>query len=238
MPILAAADLIIQLLFVMHAIRTGRDRYWIWIIVFFPVIGCIIYFLSECCPDIIENARKHKNQKRLQSIAYLEGQHAHSPSIFNRKKLAEAYVNSGRFDEAISLYLKCLDGIYNNDIAILEGLSCAYFFRSDYENAKIYLWKLREIQSNWGNSQFDLLLARAYEESGEIEKALSFYAELSKTYPGEEARCRYGLLLKKTGRSNEADQIFNDILKSEKVAPAHYLKAQRNWINIAKTESI
>ncbi len=236
MPVLAAMDIVLQLLFVMHAIRTGRDRYWIWIIIFFPGIGCIIYFLCECAPEILVNVRQNRNRKRQQSIEYLEDQLAHSPSVINRKKLAEAYVNSGRFDEAIALYLKSLDGIYSDDPAILEGLSCAYFFKGDYENAKIHLHKWREIQTSRGNTQFDLLLARAYEESGELDRALQSYATLSKTYPGEEVRCRQGLLLKKLGRRDEADQVFQTILQSEKVAPAHYLKAQQNWIKIARSE--
>ncbi len=44
---LATMLLIVQILFIIHALKTGRDWWWVLIILFFPVIGCVVYFALE-----------------------------------------------------------------------------------------------------------------------------------------------------------------------------------------------
>jgi len=79
-----------------------------------------------------------------------------------------------------------------------------------------------------------LLLARVYEELGETDKALEEYAALERTFAGEEARCRYALLLKKTGNRDEARRIFNEIVKSVRLSPKFHQQAQKKWVGISK----
>ena len=41
MPLLIALTVIIQICFVVHALRTGRPTYWVFIIMAAPVTGCV-----------------------------------------------------------------------------------------------------------------------------------------------------------------------------------------------------
>ncbi len=129
-----------------------------------------------------------------------------------------------------------MQGMYENDISMMEGLCCAYYFKKDLPEAGKHLEKLLEISPDRKNGEFGLLYAKTLEESGDIDGALKFYAGLEKSFSGEEARCRYALLLKKTGKAEEAGKLFDTILKNARLSPKFYVRAQKKWIDIAKKE--
>src|SRR5699024_11430488 len=41
----------LEMLCCIHAYRTGQERYWIFIIFCFPVIGCVAYFVMVMLPE-------------------------------------------------------------------------------------------------------------------------------------------------------------------------------------------
>ena len=53
--------------------------------------------------------------------------------------------------------------------------------------------------------------------------------------PGEEARCRYGLLLQRLGQVDEARAMFEAVITSVETAPKTYFRAQRDWYQVAKS---
>lgn len=243
MPLLGVLSLLFQVYFVVHALKTGRDRFWVYIIIIFPGVGCLVYFFVEFLPELQHNPAARKAGSKIVNIAdpgrelrRLKEQLEISDSIKNRKLLAEGYINAGFFDEAISLYKSCLEGLYENDPYIWEGLSCAYFFKGNFEEAKKYLYKLKEMRGENQSQEFDLLLARTLEESGDTDGALKEYDLLVKRFSGEEARCRYALLLKKLGKPGDAEHIFREIVKNARLSPKYYKKVQKKWIAIAKKE--
>ena len=81
-----------------------------------------------------------------------------------------------------------------------------------------------------------LLYARAVEAEGDMAKALSEYATLSEYYPGAEAGVRYARLLNKSDQRPLAQQTLKALLDRAKFAPAHYRKAQREWLDEAHRE--
>ena len=42
----------VQIAFAVHVIRTGRQIFWIFLIVFVPLIGCLVYFFAEIMPEL------------------------------------------------------------------------------------------------------------------------------------------------------------------------------------------
>jgi hypothetical protein len=81
-----------------------------------------------------------------------------------------------------------------------------------------------------------LLYARAVEAEGDLAKALSEYATLAEYYPGAEAGVRYARLLKKSDQGPLAQQTLKALLDRARYAPAHYRKAQREWLDEAHRE--
>ena len=80
-----------------------------------------------------------------------------------------------------------------------------------------------------------MLYARAREGLGELDLAAVEYESLTGYYPGEEARCRYGLLLQRQGQVDEARAVFESVVASVETAPKPYFRAQRDWYQVAKS---
>ena len=69
-----------------------------------------------------------------------------------------------------------------------------------------------------------------------VDEALHEYAALAPGYPGAEARLRHALLLKRLGKLDDARRILKDLLDGGKLAPAHYRRAQAQWLDRARRE--
>lgn len=49
-----------QVLFAIHVIRTGRNNYWLYLILMVPGMGCFIYFLVEVLPEVLHGTTGRK----------------------------------------------------------------------------------------------------------------------------------------------------------------------------------
>ena len=90
MPVLAALEILIKVYFGIHVVKTGRDRYWLWIIIFFPGIGSLIYFFAEYLPDLQRNYKVQKFKSGVENtlnptkrLRYLQDQVEITPSVKN-----------------------------------------------------------------------------------------------------------------------------------------------------------
>lgn len=231
---------IMWIIFAVHAIRTGRQQ-WLWIILFFPVGGWIIYFFVNVLPDLqqsrtVRDAGDIIVQKinPTRKLKKLQEQLSFSDTIDNRLMLAQEYVNVGQYQEAVDLYLTCLEGVYEDEPFIILDLANALYLNKSYQEAKEKLLYLKNNHKNYKNKNVSLLLAKTFESLDETKKALNEYSELVKVYPGEEARCRYALLLNKNGQHEKAQQLFQEIISGAKRSPGYYRRTQRKWIQLAK----
>jgi hypothetical protein len=235
--IVGIIQLIFQIFFAVHAIKTGRHR-WIFIILIFPVVGSLIYFFAEYLPDLQNEAalKKKRYTNSPTNIKQLQKQLEITDTIQNKIKLAEGYFLNRQYQESINLLEPCLAGPYKNDQHILEGLTYSYFFVGNFDNSLIILSKIEENRNGQLTNDLKLHKAKALEAIGNYDLALEQYESLIKTFSGEEAKCRYAKLLKKYGQNNKARELFEDILKKVQLAPRHYQKMQKHWVNIAKEE--
>jgi len=56
MPFVAGFLFILQICFVIHVLKTGRETFWIGIIMMLPGIGCAAYFFTRILPGLNENS--------------------------------------------------------------------------------------------------------------------------------------------------------------------------------------
>ena len=56
-------------------------------------------------------------------------------------------------------------------------------------------------------------------------------------YPGAEARVRQAMLYKKLGDKARASELFAALLKDARLAPKHFRRSEREWIELAERES-
>jgi len=199
----------IQVFFAVHCIRHGKPA-WLFIILFFPMVGSLVYFIVEYLPasrpreSLETTARRVKERiNPAAEIQRLEDQVALSNSLNNRMALARAYLRAGRVDDAIALYTESLKGLYENEPSVLYELSTAYLARGELEAARETFERLRRNASLLSTDHL-LLSAHIFEEAGDLEGAAREYAAiLTRPVTGEEVRCRYALVLRQLGRDGE-----------------------------------
>lgn len=241
MPVLAALLLITQVAFAYHAIRHGKEYFWIYIIIFLPGIGCILYFLTQILPVLsqshgvrsakntlvkaIDPRRELRNRKELLEI---------SDNLENRIQLADECLEAELYDDAVSLYTSCLGGVDENNPNTMLKLAEAYFHKGDYSLTKETLDRLIVNNPDYRSTTGHLLYARALEALNMTEQAINEYDIVASNYPGEEARVRYALLLKKLGHNEKAIELFKECLLRAKRAPKYYAKKEREWVEIAR----
>jgi hypothetical protein len=241
---LAILLLLVEVAFVVHAIRTGKDTYWIYIIIFVPVVGCIAYFITQILPDLSHSRTIKKVENSLlkaidpqRELKRRKDELELSDTLDNRLRLADECVEAGFTDDAISLYENCLKGVHEDNPHIMLKLAQAHFKSGDNDKTKLALERLIESNPDFKSADGHLLYARSLENLALLDDAIKEYEILARSYPGEEARVRYGLLLQKNGQTEAAQKLFNKTLQSARLAPKYYRKKEKQWIRIAKENS-
>jgi hypothetical protein len=236
-------SLAIQAGLIVHVIKTGRNMLWIWAIALLPLAGPIAYIAVEILPEFFGGraARRAKSgmQRMIDPDRNLRRASAEveiSGNVDARRRLAEELLERGQFDAAAEVYLGGLKGIFEHDPTLLMGLARAQFGRKDFAAARTTLERLRQNNPDFKSMDADLLYARTLDALDALEEAERAYAEVAAGYPGAEARLRYALLLKRRGKVEEAQLILKDLLDSAKLGPAHYRRAQGQWLDLARRE--
>jgi hypothetical protein len=240
MPTIAVLSLLAQIFCVVHAIKTGRDRIWIWVILIFSLVGCAAYFVVEILPEIQNSRAVRKFRKTVtntvdpqRSVRELATRLKTSDNIKNKMELAKECTKQGWYEEAIDLYNSCLKGIYVNDPPIMLELAFTLFAKGDYQQTKATLNKLIAANPKFKSAEGHLLFARSLEALKEYEAAMEEYRVLISYYPGEEAKCRYALLLRNLGETEKARELFQQIVTSTQLAPNFYHRKEKEWVEIA-----
>jgi hypothetical protein len=114
------------------------------------------------------------------------------------------------------------------------GIARAQFGKGDPAGARTTLDDLIRANPDFKSPEGHLLYARALESEGNTQKAIDEYRVLASSYPGAEAAVRYAQLLKSQGRADEAQKVAQELLEQAKIAPAHYRRAQKSWLDAAQ----
>jgi len=241
MPILALAEVIAQVLCAVHIVRTGRPYYWIYIVMFVPMVGMLTYFAVEVLPDLLGTRTARSAVTGVgraldpgRAVREAERNLAMTPTTENKAALADAYVDAGRLDEAATLFRDTLTGVHANDPRLMQGLARAEFTRGNFAEVVRVLDALREANPNFQSAECHLLYARGLEAQGNVGAALHEYEALAPYYPGQEARCRYAMLLEKSGNHRDSQRLFREICQSFEMSPRHARRLQREWYDIAR----
>jgi hypothetical protein len=235
------APTLLLIVCVVHAVRTGRIFPWIYVIIFLPGIGSLIYLGVEVIPDLLRSRRARQFGSAARDIADPNRgfRQAHRDvalvgSVDAKKNLAEEYVSRGQYADAIAMYRDALQGQFKDDNALLLGLAKAQFLSGDGTGAQASLDTLQAADPKFSSADAHLLYARALELQGKDQDALAEYQKLVRYYPGEEARTRMGLLLLKLGRREEARALFEEVVRLLTGAPSRYVRQQKQWGDIAR----
>jgi hypothetical protein len=233
--------LLVQFAFAAHVIRSGRSYLWILAIILLPWVGCAAYLIFAVLPDAATSAparkladnvvntvdpgRGYREKKRQVEVV---------GSVQAKRELAQECIKRGYVQDALDLYQSALSGGFENDPALLHGLARAKLLAGDGAGAQAAYEKLKAADPVAFSAEAELDYARALALQGKNDEALLQYETVLPKYPGEEARCRYALLLQQLGQKERAQRVFREIVESVRGAPSYYRSRQREWYHIAK----
>jgi hypothetical protein len=243
MPIFGLST-ILAVIAAVHLLRTGRDMRWLFLIILVPFIGSLVYFFVEVLPSLKQSPAARRALKRARATVdpnrgVREGalDYERSQNIETATRLADELTKAGQFDEAIRVCNEARTGLFEDDPKILLALANAQFAAARYVDVIATLDYLRDKNPGQRAADGHLIYARALEETGKTERAIKEYDALARYYPGAEARVREAMLFKRLGRSAEAQERFAAILKDARLAPKHFRRSQKEWIDLAERES-
>jgi hypothetical protein len=237
---------LLSLGFIVHCIKTGRNTIWVYVLVVlitFPFVGSLVYFGAEILPELLKSRTSQRAMRGIRTTLDPEGnlrkfqtEMQITGNVASRQRYADELVKLGRAAEALPIYQTCLTGVFADDPKLLLGYAHAQFEAGDPAAARRTLDDLIQKHPDFKSADGHLLYARAVEAEGDVVKALSEYATLTEYYPGAEAGVRYARLLNKSDQRPLAQQTLKALLDRAKFAPAHYRKAQREWLDEAHRE--
>jgi hypothetical protein len=231
---------VLQVICGIHAVKNGRYN-WLWIILFFSVVGCLIYFFVEVLPEISSSTSQMTTEmaKTLNPAGEIKRWKAEfelCESIENRQELAAAYMRAGQYAQATQLLEQGMTAVLKGDPYFLSQLAHAYYCQQDYNRARELLQDIKDHCGRFEKQDWHLLYAMSLNKVGETERARSEYDALTKYYAGEEARCRYALLLKNLGEEQKAKELFQKVVQKCKISPGFYRKEHAKWLKLALDE--
>ncbi|HZZ90059.1 MAG TPA: hypothetical protein VFE13_17150 [Caulobacteraceae bacterium] len=236
----ALAPLLFSVLLCVHVVRSGNNLYWIFLILFIPFIGGIVYLVAVVIPEFSGGARAKRlgmaardaldpgREYRLAKVATDE-----SPTVHNRMRLAAAAASLGRHAEAEALYAESMQGIHADDPTLLLGRANALLELGRAGEAMPLIDKLIEEQAVSRSPATALAQARALEALGHYAEADAAFQWAAGRMPGLEALARYAAYLARVGRKQEAGENLAEIDRRIQRANPQFRREGRAWRDLA-----
>jgi hypothetical protein len=226
--------LILQAVAIVHFIRRRPDGYWLWIIIFLGGLGALIYIAAEMIPDAGLLRQSFKVFPRRRRIRELESAILDNPSAGNYEELGDLYLEEGKYARARECFNKSIssrtdspDPFYRRGIAEIE--------LGDFAAAVSDLERVVG-----GDTEYDFhraagLLAHAYANTGQPEKAEALFKRVTKISTASETYYNYANFLASQGRNAEAREWAQKILEKKPTMPGYLRRRERPWFRRAST---
>jgi hypothetical protein len=225
--------LLLQGFAIVHFIRRRPDMFWIFVILFLGPLGAIIYIFVEVIPDFGLLRSSFKAFPRRKRIRELETMVRDNPSAGNYEELGDLYMDDGRlllartaFDRAIAARADTLDPFYRRGVcAIMLGEAAAAL--PDLERAFNH-------DADYDFHRAAGLLAHAYAQTGQKEKAEALFRRATLTSTTSETYLNFAALLASEGRNAEARDWAQKVLDKKPSMPDYLRRRERPWFRSAR----
>lgn len=215
--------ILVALFFAVHAVRTGRQMYWLLILFSFPLLGSIVYFAAVFLPH-----SQIERQARLagraigrtldpgREVREAQADFDLTPTAYNQMRLAGALLDNGQSAEAVAQYEACLQGPFGADPEVLFGAARARLANRQPEAALALLAPLQAKQAGFRPEEMALALGRAYADSGRMEEAGTQFETAVDKFGGIEARVELALWALANARQALAERELKEIAHARK----------------------
>ncbi len=217
---------------VLHFIRRRPDTYWIFVILFLGWIGALVYIVAEVIPDAGLLRGSFEAFPRRRRIRELEFAIRDNPSAGNFEELGLLYLDEGDFararacyDRSIAQRTDSVDPFYRRGVAEVE--------LGDFAAAVPDLERAVQSDASYDFYRGIGLLAHAYAQTGQAEKAEKLFAEATRISTSSETYYNYALFLQGQGRIAEAREWVEKIIEKRATMPGYQKRRERGWFRKA-----
>ena len=241
MPYAIGLHVLVAMFFAHHATTTGQDKYWLFILFAFPLLGSIIYGVAIFLPAL---KHTHEGQVVLRGARRLldptrelrAAQEALdvAATAGNRLRLADALLDAGRASEAVVQYQAVLVGVHADDARVRVRLAHALVEAGQAAAARAELDALIASDPDFKSPEGHITYARALVALDERAKARTEYEVLVGYFAGLEARARYAEALLAWGDGARLRDLLAESNKISKRMPGAARDINREWIERLK----
>lgn len=209
----------LQVLCIVHVVRTGRNQLWIMALIFLPIASSLAYLVLEVLPGMGSN--RHVRTARARAVHALDPERELraakdavdlADTAANHLRLADAYAALGRHAEALPHFRESIRKTAGDpDPRMQTRFAASLFETGEVKEALALIDTLPDAIVQSERDQRMMLRARIYENLDRKDEALAIYADVVTRLPGEEARCRYAALLLDQGFERKAREVLEEV---------------------------
>jgi hypothetical protein len=224
---------ILQGLAIVHFIRRRPENYWFYVIFFLGPPGAAVYILVEVLPDLGLLRGVFQGFGRRSRIQIVETQILDNPSAANYEELGELYKDQKEFEKAREAFTKAIaaraDSIYTFYSRAQSSLGL-----NDFAAAIPDLERVLTADRKFDSYRTEGLLADAYAQTGQLERAGPLFAEVTQISTTTETLYNYAHFLKIANRREEAREWLQKLEAKKRTLPRYMQRRERPWFRKGK----
>jgi len=208
-----------------HAIKNKNNYYWIFLIFFIPLIGSIIYLITQ----VFNNRDVENIQDSLTSIINptkkvtdLKKQLEFSDTFQNKVNLADAYFEIRDYNNAITYYKGAKDTLFSSDFYVISRLMESYFYTNDYNNTITCYTELASGKEKI-NAQNQMQYGLTLDKLGKTNLAEKELKKIDISFSNYDERLIFAEFLMDQNKNEDAKIILQEVYNESK----HFTKDNR-----------
>ncbi|MBB3637241.1 hypothetical protein [Variovorax atrisoli] len=231
---------LIALFFAVHAMRHGKQMYWLLILFSFPLLGSIVYFVVEYLPA--SRMQRTAGKVANAAIGFIDPEREYraaaeaydlAPTAQNKLRLAKAALDRGQAADAVGHYRDALKGPLASDPELQFGLASALLAAGGATAGRDALQTLRSTRDDYRRDEVAVLIARALAADGQQAEARQAFEEALSRYNTVEARARYIAWLAQQGDAAGAQRQWDELQQAARHWNSHARSVNREWMQLA-----
>ncbi len=233
---------LVALFFAIHAVRTGQQMVWLFVLFSFPLLGSVVYLLAVYLPGsrlewhagrAVRAAGRAIDPTR--ELREARAAYELTPTAHNQMRLASAFLDAGQPQEAATLYETCLAGPFSDDLEIRLGAALALADCGRFGEAIEHLEFVRRASPGYKAETVSLALARALGGAGRTVDAVTEFESALARFGTFETRAHYVLWAVTAGQTARATQLYAEIEQLRRHWPRHAERLNRPMLQQLRT---
>jgi hypothetical protein len=223
----------LQALAILHFVRRRPDSFWLWIIIMGGGLGALVYIAAEVIPDLGLLRGAYQVFPRRRRIKELEAAVLENPSVGNYEELGDLYLDDGKYEKARECFNRVISPRTDAPDPYYRRALAAIALR-DHQAAVTDLERVVAIDPRYDYQRAAGLLAHVLAQVGRNDEAAARFDEVTQVSTLSETQYNYACFLAAEGRTAEAREWAERILRKKATMPDYIRRRERPWFRKAR----